>query len=90
MQPITEINETGTESFSVYPNPTIGDLTIKASNVGSLIIFTILGQQLIEYNFNKGQTEFQLPNNIASGVYIGKFKSANGQILKEVRLVYEP
>jgi hypothetical protein len=88
--PITDINKTSSPTFSIFPNPTFGNFTIKASGAGTFTLYTLLGQQLQEYSVICGQTAMQLPTNIAAGMYLGKFKPENGGKTKEVRLIYQP
>ena len=88
--PITTVNKTGVQSFSVYPNPTFGSIMINTTMSGRFTLFTMLGQQLAEYTVTSGSTNMQLPTGISPGIYIGKFKSDNGRITQEVRLVYQP
>jgi len=86
--PIT--NTAGTQSVSVYPNPTYGSLVISTTKSGKFTLYTMLGQQLAEYIVTSGSSDMQLPVGLAPGIYIGEFKSDAGGAAQEVRLVYQP
>ena len=87
---VTNVNKTATKDFSIFPNPTFGNFTVKATSAGTLTIYTLLGQQLANYNVNAGQTEMQLSDRLAAGMYMGVYRPADGGRTIEVRLVYEP
>ncbi len=76
--------------FTVYPNPTYGSLSIATSAAGTFILYTMLGQEIQKYDLAAGKGDMQLPAGLAAGIYIGKFTSTDGGIVKEVRLVYQP
>jgi Secretion system C-terminal sorting domain len=77
-------------NFSAYPNPTSGAFTIVTSTSGEFTLFTLLGQQLGTYPILSGKTDIELPRNLASGIYLGRFRSNNGDTQKEIRVVYQP
>jgi hypothetical protein len=74
--------------FSVYPNPTVGALTIDAPTTGIFNVYTIDGKQVSSYVINEAKTSIVLPNNLASGIYMCRFNGDDGNITM-VRLVYE-
>jgi subtilisin-like proprotein convertase family protein/uncharacterized protein YjdB len=76
-------------SFSVAPNPTTGRLTVSSSVSGAVAIYTIDGRQLDQQIVSKGATVMAMPNNLASGVYMLRFKGDDGST-QTVRLVYQP
>ncbi|MES2701306.1 MAG: T9SS type A sorting domain-containing protein [Bacteroidota bacterium] len=87
--PITEINENA-HFFAAYPNPSAGIITIKSSAAGKLTLLTMLGQKVAEYEISGMDTELRLPSQLAPGVYMCQFKSAAGDKVKELKLIYQP
>jgi hypothetical protein len=39
---------------------------------------------------HNGKSDILLPASLATGIYLGQFKPADGSEMKEVRLVYQP
>jgi type IX secretion system substrate protein len=78
------------ERVMLYPNPTTGNLTIKASSAGKFTLYSLLGQKIQEYKVQVGQTNLLLPVSLAAGMYMGQFKPDDGGETREVRLVYRP
>jgi hypothetical protein len=76
--------------FSVFPNPAAGNITVQSSSPGKFVLFTLLGQQVQSYSVLNGQTDLQLPNSLAAGIYLCKFTPDEGGITTQVRLVYQP
>ncbi|RLA18403.1 MAG: hypothetical protein DRQ62_13620 [Gammaproteobacteria bacterium] len=84
------LENTSSEHFVVYPNPTDGKLSIEFDNIqGSLTarLFSLTGQLIMNRNF-QNMNSFQLEINVPSGMYIlevidGKGKKAAIRILKE-------
>jgi hypothetical protein len=86
--PIENINNSSTPSFAVYPNPTTGALSL-ISGEGTFMVYNLFGQKLQDYQVTKGQTELQLPSNISSGIYIGKFKPFLSGPTQQVSIMYQ-
>src|SRR5690606_14707697 len=66
-------------TFSIYPNPATTHAKIvagKNSQIESIKVFSLLGQELISKN-NLNQKEFTLPvNTLTKGVYLVKVNDA--------------
>lgn len=88
--PVTELNSSVDASFKIHPNPTIGNFTVVASGSGKLILYTLLGQELTAYAITAGSTDFQLPANMAAGMYLGVFRPECGGKTSKVRIIYQP
>jgi len=77
-------------SFSVYPNPTDGELTIISSLSGTFEVLTVTGQLVGEYAIAAGTTNLNLPAILASGIYMGTYRPDNGTKPTTIRLVLKP
>ena len=77
-------------SFSVYPNPTDGELTIISSLSGTFEVLTVTGQLVGEYAIAAGTTNLNLPAISASGIYMGTYRPDNGTKPTTIRLVLKP
>ncbi|MES2703283.1 MAG: Ig-like domain-containing protein [Bacteroidota bacterium] len=75
-------------NLQLYPNPTTGTFTIDAPEAGVLNIYTLDGKEVGKYPVARGATMITLPNELASGVYMGRYtgESINTTV---VRLVYD-
>ncbi len=81
---------TGTDvTFSVYPNPTSGQLTIEAPVTGTFSIYTIDGRLMSSYTVKESTMDVQLPSHLTAGFYMCRFNGDDGSTVM-VRLVYEP
>ncbi len=74
--------------FTVSPNPTTGAINLTTSGSGKVVIYTIDGKQLQQYEAKAGTTGITLPSGLANGVYMLRFNGANGS-KRMVRLVYQ-
>ena len=87
---IKNIIQPKTLSFSVYPNPTYGPLTVNSTAGGTFELYTLEGQLISKYRVSTRGTDLTLPPNLAGGVYMGVFKQDDGGLQKTVRLIYQP
>ncbi len=74
--------------FTVSPNPTTGAINLTTDVAGKVMIYTIDGKELKQYDAKVGTTNMALPAGIATGVYMLRFNGADGSS-KMVRLVYQ-
>lgn len=72
--------------FSLYPNPTNGNFIAESSG-GRLSLMSIDGRVLKEYKLKKGKERLELPESLAAGVYMIKYKGA--EIDEVLRLIYQ-
>lgn len=73
--------------YKIYPNPAVNNLTIETNaeeGNGSLEIFDLKGQKVIEYPLSEKKTEINI-NILKAGIYIAKI-STNNQ-LSEVKKI---
>lgn len=70
-------------SFSVYPNPTSGMITINGKYMDEVNIVNILGETVGTYQVGAKRLEFNLANQ-SSGIYFIKIISGDTQIIKQV------
>ncbi len=78
----------GDNIIAVYPNPTAGILNIETGVNGMTILCTIEGRTLQTTEITKGVAKLALPENLAAGIYMLRFRGNDGSS-KVVRLVYE-
>lgn len=64
----------------LYPNPTNGEINIRADVAGVFYLFSLDGRKLKEYKITEGISSMILPNEFAIGIYIGKYVGDNGNI----------
>ncbi len=75
--------------FSVSPNPTSGSLTITSSVSGMVVVYTVDGREVTRCEVGTTGTTLALPANLATGVYMFRFKGTDGST-RMGRLVYQP
>ena len=85
---ISNVNSIKAHSFSFFPNPTNGSITTLSSCPGIFTLYSVLGQQIQNYEIKSGQTELTLPINLSSGIYTGSFRTKDGSQSNQVKLIY--
>jgi hypothetical protein len=68
------------EEVLLYPNPTNGIINIKASTVGIFYVYSLDGKSVGAFNIAEGITTVSLPDALATGIYMGKYMSIDGNI----------
>ena len=82
-----EVETTGSEDITLYPNPTTGIFTITASNInnGVIEIYDMAGNNLQKTAFNNGKTGHQLNvSGYAKGVYLLNIIANNKKYTKRL------
>ena len=69
------------ENILLYPNPTNGTVNIKADVAGAFYMYALDGKLLSEYKIIEGITSITLPNDLAKGIYMGKYVGSDGNIM---------
>jgi hypothetical protein len=62
----------------LYPNPTSGMINIKADVAGVFYLYSMDGKMISTYKINEGITNVVLPNELATGVYTGRYVGDDG------------
>jgi uncharacterized protein YjdB len=75
--------------FAVTPNPSRGVLCVKAPSAGSITLYTIDGREIKQYFTKTVQSSITLPASLARGVYLLRFRGADGSNMIE-KVVFEP
>jgi len=72
-------NPLDNNSISVYPNPTLGNVTISSSDaeIETVEVLNLQGQSILRKDVRSTSTNINL-NNLASGVYYTKITTAKG------------
>ena len=76
---LSNVPPTALPEFSIFPNPTVGDITVRGqATIQSLRVLNMLGQQVFGLN-NVGAEEVNLPTaNLKSGYYLISITDVNG------------
>ncbi|CAM3322396.1 choice-of-anchor B family protein [Aequorivita lipolytica] len=71
------INDVSTSSFAVYPNPAsdMVNITSKGEPIVQVEIFNMLGQKVMDQNFDEKLSENVDVSNLQSGMYVMKINS---------------
>ena len=79
--PSTDIDDELKASFSIYPNPTNGVITIQAANkINSVNIYNMIGNLVMVKNISNNQSILNI-ENLTNGVYFMELNLNNGSIL---------
>ncbi len=55
-------------TFEVYPNPTLGEISIETTNSGKLVFYDLAGKRQLASNINTGSNKLEI-NQLPAGVY---------------------
>jgi len=75
-------------AFSIYPNPTVGSVTINTTVAGRMTVMTIDGRTAGSYELTAGANAIQLSSDLAAGVYMCQFLGTDGST-QQVRMVLQ-
>ena len=64
--------------LKVYPNPTTGELTVRVPEAGTFTLYNLQGQHVQQYQLPKGETLLRLPEQLATGMYMGRYTNEQG------------
>jgi trimeric autotransporter adhesin len=79
---------TTASEFSIYPNPTVGSVTINTTVAGRMTVMTIDGRTAGSYELTAGANAIQLSSDLAAGVYMCQFIGTDGST-QQVRMVLQ-
>jgi hypothetical protein len=82
----TGINETHSNSISIYPNPNKGEFIIELNETTQVIITNVLGSVLLQSTLNAGKQTLDIKNN-ANGIYFVKLILGDKQ--QTIKLIKE-
>ena len=75
-----------TESVSVYPNPTSGNVNIFASGINHGTVLNALGQVVYDANADGNMTTIDM-NQYQAGIYMVRVTSEHGESVKRISVV---
>ena len=68
------------EDVLLYPNPTNGSINIRADVAGAFYLYSLDGKTLGVYKVSEGITGVTLPNELAPGIYMGRYVGEDGNV----------
>lgn len=79
---ISGLNETKLSSVSVYPNPFVNEILVKAEGFGLIELFDVSGKQILATQ----HTNFSVINvaDLSSGAYTVRFSSEKGSLIQKI------
>ena len=81
---INDINDTPASSYTIFPNPTTGNVTIEGKGLNRVEIYNVLGSKLVEYNNVNGNLQVNV-SNFADGLYFVKlYSETNAAVTKRL------
>ena len=69
-----------TNEVSLYPNPSNGAINIKADVAGVFYLYSLDGKSLGEYKITEGINNLTMPNELATGIYMGRYLGEDGSV----------
>lgn len=83
---MVSVEETSSASFSIYPNPTQGNIIINAEGMRHITVLSVLGQVVYETEVKGDEIVLNL-SQIDAGIYLLRVTTDSGIITKEVSLM---
>ncbi|GAA4461368.1 hypothetical protein GCM10023093_05900 [Nemorincola caseinilytica] len=81
--------ETRIAQVRIFPNPSVGNITIETAANGVFTVYTMDGKQAARYDVAAPAASVSLPYDLAAGMYTCHFMAEDGTATV-VRLVYKP
>jgi len=77
------INENEASEFSIYPNPSKNNITVKSANnpINQIEIYNVLGQRVLNFDFSNSLSEDINISALNSGMYLVKINTLTTKIL---------
>jgi len=72
--------------INIFPNPSNGIFSVELFESGQLIIYDLLGKEMVNKAVNKGITEIKI-DYLKPGIYAIKYKSTSGEINNQRLLI---
>ncbi|MFZ4401914.1 MAG: T9SS type A sorting domain-containing protein [Bacteroidales bacterium] len=83
----TGIEESSEQIFTVYPNPSNGEIVIKLNNKNNesnvITIYNLLGQEIYQMNTTK-QINYVNLSSVEKGIYLVKISNKNSETIKKL------
>ena len=70
------VGEANASTYSIYPNPTNGNITVKGENINKVEVYNLCGQMVMSVNGSQNVNVDM--SNLTSGVYMVKVVDGNG------------
>jgi hypothetical protein len=77
--PCTGINEAGSVTFALFPNPANTTFTFTSEQQGTVVLMDALGNVVLTRSITASQTEIGV-DGLATGMYTVRFTSTSGAI----------
>ena len=77
------VNEQSLTNVKLYPNPTLGQLSIEAEEMISVSVYDLMGQCLMQMSAKDGQANLDM-SQLQNGIYLIKVSTANGSAIQRV------
>ena len=75
-------------TFSMFPNPTSGIITIQHAEGKNLQIIDLYGKEIVRENQLTSDSKIQLEGVLTQGIYFVNILSKSGEILESAKLVF--
>ena len=78
---LAETNKIDQLNYSIFPNPTSGELTFRQYNLMEnyqMLLFDSQGRKVSEYNFVQSDNDFNI-SNLPTGIYVYQLKDSKGR-----------
>ena len=83
---MVSVEETSSTTFSIYPNPTNGQVTICAEGMSHVAVLSLLGQVVLEADVRGDEAVLDL-SQLEAGVYVVRVTTQSGVVTKQISLV---
>lgn len=80
---VDAVGESNSNTITVYPNPTKGEVTLDGEGINHIRIVNIQGQTVYNAKAEGEQVRIDL-SNLAKGIYMLHIDTENGQVVKQI------
>ncbi|MCK9453356.1 MAG: carboxypeptidase regulatory-like domain-containing protein [Bacteroidales bacterium] len=83
---VTNVNELGTATARLYPNPATENVTIEAANMNRITVINAIGQVVYDRELSAERTQLNIATYEA-GIYMVRINTENGLVTKRMSIV---
>lgn len=80
------VEETMTQSITVYPNPAKDMLTVKAENLSNVVIYNSVGQKVFAQTFDSDEAVIDM-SGYDTGIYMVRITADGEEVIRKVSVI---
>lgn len=80
------VDEDMAQNVNIYPNPTKDNLTVKAENLSSVVVYNSIGQKVFENTYSNNEAVINM-SDFEAGIYMVRIIAGGEEVTKKVSVI---